>query len=412
MGSRNAFPNKSRSDSLYASVPDVLVFSHLRWDFVFQRPQHLMSRFAKTRRVFFFEEPETVSGQSDATLATKVCPRTGVVVITPQLPDQLSRFAVEEVQRELLHLFVEEQAIKRPIKWYYTPAMYRYSRDIEAAAVVYDCMDELANFRFASPQLPLLERQLMRRADLVFTGGYSLYEAKRNYHANVYLFPSSVDRDHFAKARDPNIREADDQRALPHPRLGFYGVLDERMDFPLIAATADAHPEWSIVLVGPVAKVSAEELPQRPNIHYLGRKDYQHLPHYLAGWDVALMPFAINEATRFISPTKTPEYLAAGKPVVSTPVTDVIREYGNLKCVGIAHTTSSFFACCERALSIKGSKACLDEADKALSRLSWDNTFAQMSALIDDAIKRREMVTATAVIADAKRQDHELRTEP
>jgi len=254
VAARDSFPNKARTNSLYANVPDVLVFSHLRWDFVFQRPQHLMSRFAKTRRVFFFEEPETVSGQSDATLAIKVCPRSGVVVVTPQLPEQLSRFAVEEVQRDLLHLFVEEQGIKSPIKWYYTPAMYRYSRDIEAGAIVYDCMDELANFRFASPQLPLLERQLMRAADLVFTGGYSLYEAKRNYHPNVYLFPSSVDRDHFAKARDPKIVEADDQKDLARPRLGFYGVVDERMDFSLIAAVADAHPEWSIVLVGPVAK--------------------------------------------------------------------------------------------------------------------------------------------------------------
>jgi len=159
-------------------------------------------------------------------------------------------------------------------------------------------------------------------------------------------------------------------------------------------------------------EVSADELPQRPNIHYLGRKEYQDLPQYLAGWDVALMPFAINEATRFISPTKTPEYLAAGKPVVSTPITDVVREYGNLRCVSIAHTASSFVACCERAVSLTGSKGCLEEADKALARLSWDNTFAQMNALIEQALKRRAAVATTSYIAETKRQEHELRTEP
>lgn len=379
---RNArIPRASVSNA--RAAPDIVTFSHLRWDFVFQRPQHLMSRFAKTRRVFFFEEPIIHDGPCEPQFSIHVCEKTGVVIVTPHLPGRLSRFAMEEAQRNLLDVFCEAHAVKRPIAWYYTPELYCYSRYLETIAIIYDCMDELANFRFASPQLPLLERDLMHCADLVFTGGYSLYEAKRRLHQHVHCFPSGVDRAHFALARDPKTTEPKDQKKLPHPRLGFYGVIDERMDLSLIAAIADARPDWSIVLVGPVAKLSPEELPERPNIHYLGPKGYDDLPRYLAGWDVALMPFAINEATRFISPTKTPEYLAGGKPVVATAITDVVRQFGNLEGVRIAQTPGTFVDRCEDALSSKSDRNWLSEADEMLAKLSWDRTFARMYALVE-----------------------------
>ena len=262
------------SSGALEAAPDMLTFSHLRWDFVFQRPQHLMARFAKARRVFFFEEPIVHDQPSAPRLEIRICKETGVRVVVPHLGGPLSRFATEAAQKELLDRFCQDNAVKRPIAWYYTPALYCYSKHLDAVAVVYDCMDELANFRFASPQLPLLERELMRRADVVFTGGQSLYEAKRALHPQVYCFPSSVDRAHFSAARNRKLPEPPDQKDLARPRLGFYGVIDERMDFGLIHAVAQARPDWSIVLLGPLAKVSPDQLPRRPNIHYLGAKPY------------------------------------------------------------------------------------------------------------------------------------------
>jgi len=395
---------------------DIITFSHLRWDFVFQRPQHLMSRFSRGgRRVFFFEEP--IIGEAEpASLEIRLCPKTGVFVLTPHYSSHLSRFAAEETLKLMLDGALAEQRIARPTLWYYTPTMYPFSRHIDACAVVYDCMDELANFRFAPAHLPLYERDLIRDADVVFTGGYSLYEAKRSLHPNIYAFPSSVERAHFAAARSPNLTQPQDQAEIPHPRLGFYGVIDERMDFALIAAIADARPDWSIIMVGPVAKVGQDELPMRPNIHYLGGKSYDELPRYLAGWDVALMPFAINEATRFISPTKTLEYLAGGKPIVSTPITDVVRQFGQLECVRIAQTPAAFVAAAEAALGMQaGDKGWLRQADAVLAKLSWDRTFSRMNLLLKQAVRRRggkSHSSAPIYHREAFKPEIERRTEP
>jgi UDP-galactopyranose mutase len=252
-------------------------------------------------------------------------------------------------------------------------------------------MDELSNFRFAPERLKTLERDLVGLADVVFTGGYSLYEAKRGWHANIHPFPSSVDRPHFARARALNADEPDDQAAIPHPRLGFYGVIDERMDLELLAELADAHPDWSLVMVGPVVKVDPADLPHRSNLHYLGGKSYAELPAYLAGWDVAMMPFARNESTRFISPTKTPEYLAGGRPVVSTPIRDVVRPYGDMGLVEIAEDAGAFVAAAERWLALVGEKRAgwLRRVDEFLAQSSWSRTWRQMSDLVDEVVASR-----------------------
>ena len=380
----------------------VICFSHLRWNFVFQRPQHLMSRFAKTRRVFVFEEPLAAEGASPS-LDVVRDESTGVVVATPRLPAGLDEPAAVIVVHDLLQGLMRDQSIERPIAWYYTPMMLEVSREVaqNAAAVVYDCMDELSNFKFAPPRIRALERDLVALADVVFTGGYSLYEAKRGWHANIHPFPSSVDRAHFGKARTYTAaQDPADQAALSHPRFGFYGVIDERMDLKLLGELADAHPTWSIVMVGPVVKVEAADLPRRANIHYLGAKTYDELPKYLAGWDVALAPFAINESTRFISPTKTPEYLAGGKPVVSTAIVDVKRHYGELEAVCVADTHKAFIAGCEAALALAQgatSKSGADwrvAMDAALSELSWDKTYARMAALVDEAAVRKSQSAA------------------
>jgi UDP-galactopyranose mutase len=308
-----------------------------------------------------------------------------VIVVTPSLPETLSAGEREATLKTLLdgYLAGEQGPV---VRWYYTPMMLPFSRHIEAACTVYDCMDELANFRFAPAELLALERELLAAADVVFTGGYSLYEAKKGLHPNIHPFPSSVDRGHFGRARAMDAAP-DDQCSLPRPRFGFYGVIDERMDLEMIAAVADAHPEWSIVMVGPVVKIDPADLPHRANIHYLGGKTYEELPVYLGGWDVALMPFAINDSTKFISPTKTPEYLAGARPVVSTPITDVIRHYGDLESVFIADGAEAFIKGCEDALAlVRSGDGWLEEVDLKLANLSWDITYARMAGLVHEVI--------------------------
>jgi UDP-galactopyranose mutase len=373
----------------------LICFSHIRWDFVFQRPQHLMTRFAKGRKVIFWEEPVTGSPETCPRLDSRTDSESGVLVVTPVLPDG-GTGAERDAMLGLLLDGMLSGFGGDLIRWYYTPMMLQFSRHLDAICTVYDCMDELANFKFAPPDLTILERELMGMADVVFTGGYSLWEAKRDRHRNIHPFPSSVDRGHFAKARTVRDEPAD-QAAIPWPRLGFYGVVDERMDLHLLARLADARPDWSVVIVGPVVKIDPADLPKRPNLHYLGGKTYDQLPAYLGGWDVALMPFAINESTRFISPTKTPEYLAGGRPVVSTPIVDVVRHYGELEGVKIAATAEEFIAACDQALALSRQPGpWLKEVDAALSALSWDETFARMNLEISRAAAGRDQV----VVAD------------
>lgn len=360
----------------------LLCFSHLRWAFVFQRPQHLMSLFGEEMPVLYWEEPlDSEDGDISLDVAL-VTPQ--ITVATPRLPRGLSAGAAKEALRELL----DRQLADMPsplIRWYYTPMMLAFSRHVAAGCTVYDCMDELANFRFAPPEIAGLERELFAAADLVFTGGYSLYEAKRAAHPSVHPFPSSVDLAHFAQARRLTGSPPDQVR-LPSPKLGFYGVIDERMDVELLDALALARPDWSFVMIGPVVKIDPAQLPRHPNIAWLGPKSYEALPAYAADWDVALMPFAINESTRFISPTKTPEYLAAGLPVVSTPIIDVERHYGALDAVEIADGPEAFLAACERALvrSTISGLAWRTAADMALAGQSWRSVAQAMRALIDD----------------------------
>jgi UDP-galactopyranose mutase len=367
----------------------LLCFSHLRWNFVFQRPQHLISRFAREWQVLFWEEPDY--GAAVPRLKAATCEKTGVTVLTPQLPDGLSPAEETMTLKALLDDALGERPAKPVLRWYYTPMMLPFSEHLAAECVVYDCMDELANFKGAPPELLPLEQRLIEQADLVFTGGYSLYEAKRDRHPGVHPFPSSVDATHFAAARFDGAEPAD-QAGIPGPRLGFYGVIDERMDLALLAEIADARPDWSLVMVGPVVKISAGDLPRRPNLHYLGGKQYAELPDYLRGWDVALMPFAINEATRFISPTKTPEYLAAGCPVVSTPITDVIRHYGDIEAVKIAASPEAFIAACDAALALSRRSEWLEQVDAMLKTISWDRSFEAMATLIEAAIAKSQHV--------------------
>lgn len=367
-----------------AEKPSILCFSHLRWDFVLQRPQHLMQRFARSHRVFFWEEYIPTAHHLPY-LEFHAFEGGQIQAIRPRVPESFSPAERVKALADLLDQFLEVTGVLRPVMWFYSPMFWQIARHVAASAIVYDCMDELSAFRFAPPDLAQREAALLGAADLAFTGGLSIWEAKRHQHDNIHAFPSSVDISHFATARG-NLAEPADQAGLPGPKLGYYGVIDERLDLRLIAALAQAHPAWSIVMVGPVVKISPADLPQAPNLHWLGPKSYDELPAYLAGWQVALMPFALNEATRFISPTKTPEYLAAGKPVVCTPIRDVMRQYSDLPSVHIANGPDAFTTACEAAMSQALASGGADDwlacSDLALAGQSWDNTFRQMSDLL------------------------------
>ena len=384
-------------DAVEVLKPDLVCFSHLRWDFVYQRPQHLLSRAARERRVFYFEEPLFDNGSMRLEVNEQ---EGGVIVVRPYLPHGLqSEVAVNAVLREMVDRLFTLQNIRSFVAWYYTPMALVFTEHLTPVATVYDCMDELSAFKGAAPQLRQYELSLFRRADLVFTGGQSLYEAKRNHHHSVFAFPSSIDRDHFGQARTITV-EPDDQKDLPHPRLGFFGVIDERFDVALLDGMAQSRPDWQFVMIGPIVKIDPAVLPRYDNVHYLGSKNYKELPAYLAGWDVALLLFARNEATRFISPTKTPEYLAAGKPVVSTSIQDVVRTYGKEGLVSIGDTPAEFIKAVEAVIETQeDNSAWLANVDQFLAGMSWDETWSRMSALIDDKVTAQQQDRLSGQIA-------------
>lgn len=370
----------------------VLCFSHLRWGFVFQRPNHLMIRAARGRRVFYIEEP--LFDAEQAQLHTEeVAP--GLLRVVPRLrqhePEPEARI------QALLQELCQRERVEHAIHWYYTPMMLGVSAGLPRDFVVYDCMDELANFLFAPPELQQRERELLSLADVVFTGGRALYEAKRSLHRNVHAMPSSVDVAHFQRAREA-LPEPADQAAIAQPRLGYCGVVDERMDLALLDGIAQRRPDWQLVMLGPVVKIDPAQLPRRANIHYLGLKTYEELPAYLSGWAAALLPFALNDATRYISPTKTPEYLAAGKPVVSTPIRDVVEPYGRLGVVHIATGDEAFVSAIERAL-VEQNPDLDQRRDSLLSEMSWDVTWQRMLHEMETAGAVRTLRTAKAEIA-------------
>ena len=376
----------------------IVAFSHLRWNFVYQRPQHLLSRLAAHRPVFFVEEPEFDPDGSPRW--ERSTPQPNVVVLRPRTPvrapgfhpDQLS--ALEPLIAELA---AELEGVAL-VAWLYTPMALPLAEALGPAAIVYDCMDELSGFLGAPPELLSREAALLECADVMFTGGPSLHRAKQSLHPNVHCFPSSVDAEHFRLARPVgpgrDLPEPDDQASIPHPRLGFYGVIDERLDLPLLDFMARTRPEWQIVLVGPVVKIDPSNLPRRPNIHYLGQRSYDELPRYLAGWDVCLLPFARNDATRFISPTKTLEYMAAELPIVSTPISDVAEPYGDIVYLG--ETPEEFVTACVVALTSdseeRNRRATLMR--KVLSGTSWDVTVAAMETLLAAALAKKATVPA------------------
>ena len=343
-----------------------------------------MSRFGKNRRVFFFEEP-IFEDAVEPHLRTQTCPQTGIYVLAPVLPRGLDKVQINSLQRDLLNSLLKKNNVQDYIAWYYTPTAMEFTSALDPKLTVYDCMDELSAFSGAPPSMRDNEQALFRQAQLVFTGGKSLFEAKRKQHSSVYLFPSSVDVAHFQRARQ--VREQpEDQRSIGKPRFGFAGVIDERMDIELLRQVAKKRPDWQFVLLGPVVKINPATLPSAPNIHLLGMKSYADLPAYMSGWDVGVLPFALNESTRFISPTKTPEYLAAGLRVISTPIRDVVTPYEQLGLVSIAENAQQFLEAGERLLIEGSTPEFRERADEFLRQSSWDQTSSEMEKLMENKL--------------------------
>lgn len=391
----------------------LIVFCHLRWDFVLQRPQHVLSRMSRHHQVLFVEEPVRCNDGEQRIEIT--APAPDVHVLRPHTSIDAPGFAGEQIEPvgQMLAAYLRRQGITDYVVWLYTPMAMPLVERLRPQAIVYDCMDELTAFKNAPARLGQLEADLLKAADVVFTGGPSLYDARRDRHRNVLCLPSAVDAEHFSRTRaladTGGMQQAADLQALiGYPRLGFFGVIDERLDLALLSEVADARPDWQLVMVGPVVKISPDDLPRRGNIHWLGQQSYGLLPHLVATWDVCMLPFALNESTRFISPTKTLEYMAAERAVVSTPVRDVEVLYGQQ--VRIADGVRAFIDACEAALHEGAQDAAQRNAGMRVmvSRYSWDRTVQTMHEAIAAVLRERAQqrsLLAPELISELQRSD-------
>ncbi|MDQ3287434.1 MAG: glycosyltransferase [Pseudomonadota bacterium] len=383
----------------------IIVHCHLRWNFVWQRPQQIFSRLAESNPVLFIEDPmDAAEPHVEITQ-----PLSNVVRLVPMLPlssaptvDEQCSQLVPMIERVLQEHPLLAGRFERPVQWFYSPMTAPcFAGRFNARALVYDCMDELANFRFAPPDIAERERMLLSRADVVFTGGRSLHDAKSRHHDNVYFHGCGVDVEHFGKARLDETSVADAVASLPRPVFGYVGVIDERLDYELIDQLAVRFPGASLVMAGPLAKVERDQLPDRPNIHWLGQRDYAELPSLVKGFDVCLMPFALNDATRYINPTKTLEYMAAGRPVVSTAIADVVSNFTPI--VDVAHSPEEFVRAVERAWMQRDDERIREGVERA-SGASWDSTVATMrDELLDAVVQADRSTTARPTDPDARR---------
>lgn len=372
----------------------IVVFSHLRWDFVWQRPQQFLSRFAKRHRILFIEEPYFDAREGGNWIEV----REGMPDVSVAAPHLAPGLAEEEQALELRRLAEEAIAaanafgdFDEPLHWYYAPMMASWGLDLSSRGVVYDCMDELSQFRYAPPALVANERRLMERADIVFTGGYELYAKKSKLHKNVHCFGCGVEYEHFSQAQDAGGSIPEDLKMLGKPVVGWFGVIDERVDYDLLLRAAALRPEYRFAMVGPVVKVDPDSLPKADNLHWLGGRDYAQLPAYCRGFDVCMMCFAINEATQYINPTKALEYMATGKPVVSTPVRDVVRQYAD--AADVVSSAEEFVRALDRAIA-KPDQAKIRRGLQRARQASWDETVDRMNELIDKATRRAEQKAA------------------
>ena len=371
------------------TITDLICFSHLRWNFVFQRPQHLLTRWAKEMRVTYIEEPIFGKFKSNEFKATISEESSQVTILTPHIAEGTSEKDINAYLEKSITEFISYQQIKDYILWYITPMAIPFSLKLNPRMVIYDCMDELSCFKDANPDISKNEDKLLKQADVLFTGGYNLYEYKKDKHSNIHPLPSSIDQEHFESGS--GSKDPEDQANIAHPRVGFFGVIDERLDIELLDGLAKKMPSTQFILVGPVVKIDPATLPRHKNIHYLGQKSYQQLPNYLANWDIAFLPFAKKDSTRFISPTKTPEYLCAGKPVVSTSIHDVVNPYGTMGLVHIADSVQEFSEAITSALKQTTDAEWWNKVQAFIKTNSWDRTWLKMKKIVFETLVKKEI---------------------
>ena len=400
MESRTAVGNDNNTqDELNYSI---LVHSHLRWGWVWQRPQQFLSRLSLKHPILFVEEPSFADCKTVSTNIYTADKFPNVTVVEPTFPEawknDRSRIDIERrgVVDEILSGPLGE-TFSEPVQWFYDPmASSIFAGEMNEIANVYDCMDQLSQFRGAPTELVRREQLLLELADVVFAGGPKIHSSKREHNDNCHSYGCGVEVAHFGKARLEETAIPEDVAHLEGPILGFFGVVDERMDYELIARIADAHPEWQLVIIGPAIKVDPANFPQRANIHWMGGRDYQLLPRYVKAFDVCLMPFAINEATEFINPTKALEYMATGSPIVSTAIEDVILQFSDV--VQIADTHEEFIAFCETAVLSPNEKSI--RLGIELAKLnSWNAIVERLEQHISDVLDPEESTEDETVAA-------------
>lgn len=365
---------------------DLVVLSHLRWNFVYQRPQHIMTQLASKRKILFVEEPSIEKELRLHVLPAIERPLKNLIVLHPKYANKPGDITLAEMILSQMKLF----DIEKPILWFYSPAFVTLAPMIPHSGIVYDCMDQLTLFRFAPKELEKNEKKLLSLADVVFAGGKSLFRDKSRFNPNTYLFPSSIDADHFKQADRTQLPIPSDIASIRHPIAGYHGVIDERIDYELLDRLSTRLPQVSFVFIGPTTKIDKETLPYRSNIHYLGQKDYRSLPAYLAAFDVAIMPFEANDSTTYISPTKTLEFMASGIPTVSTLIYDIYTDYADV--VTIAGDDRAFAAAISYYLNEPTllKKKRIEKQKRIVSKTSWEDTAKEMSRLMETAILKKE----------------------
>jgi len=408
-------------------MPYLIVFSHIRWNCIYQRPQNLMSRLAYHYRVLFIEEPIYEQTVSRYPTLEYSCQGPNIEVLTPRTGVPTAGF--NQQQASILAPLLEEYLLANCIEdyaiWFYTPMAYSFIDYLQPKAVIYDCTEIDSERDEDSMEWREMEEALVDHADTIFTSGPSLYDSKRDIHPNVHCLPNAVDMVHFSPERllqtsHSSTDVAQLQEKIGFPRLGFFGVIDERIDFDLLAKVAEARPDWNIVMLGPIKNVNESELPKYPNIHWLGMHSYERLPYFLATWDVCFLPYIVNDLTGFINPCQTLEYMAAEKPVVSTAIPDIAAMYEDV--AHFVHTPKQFIEQCETLLSHTAVErsALVSGMLTAVWRMSWDNAVESVRRELDQHLRTGQSISTAELgaslplnsITDQTIQNSKTRIEP
>jgi glycosyltransferase involved in cell wall biosynthesis len=377
----------------------IVVHSHLKWDWVWQRPQQFLARLSRKHSVLFVESPDACDeARATRTYVRAVTEFPNINVLQIKIPTSRASDLpwVDKERRRVVQSLLSGplgEKFTSIVQWFYDPMAIRgFAGQLNEQLIVYDCMDELSLFRGAPPELVHRERELLAVADLVFAGGPKIWRAKREVNPNCFCYGCGVDAEHFGRARDRERRLPDELADLPHPIFGYIGVVDERIDYDLLAHLA-ASTKGSVVMIGPWTKVDPASFPRSNNLHWLGGRDYSNLPSYAKGFDVCIMPFARNEATRFINPTKALEYMATGRPIVSTPVEDVVAQFS--KVITIAEDASRFAEACARA-AVQPQWGQIDRGLVLAARNSWDSIVTRLDRHIVEALRSGRAPTVKA----------------